>query len=93
MPCYDSRTEPDYVRAETKKEFQADLDKLTRMLCEAIEYVDDHVMSKELLAWSQEHRRLDTMRKTNSKGQLRPLKKRLTKKQLARRQDRREGRR
>ena len=41
MPCYDSRNEPDYVRAEAKLEFQADLDKLTRLLCEAMKLIDE----------------------------------------------------
>lgn len=73
MSCYDDRNEPDNVRKEAKKEFQADLDKLTRMLCEAMRIIEGFcydpppvhlkdAVSPELFAWWQEHKKLDARR-------------------------------
>ena len=68
MPCYDSRSEPSYVRAEAKREFQADLNKLTRLLCEVMTVIDEADMelnvnpSDELYEWWKEHKKLDKAR-------------------------------
>ena len=66
MPCYDGRDSPSYVHAEAKKEFQADLDKLTRLLCEAMPYVMKEITmtkpSTELLDWWIGHQKLDKRR-------------------------------
>ena len=66
MPCYDSRDEPDFVRREAKKEFQQDLDILTRLLCEAMGYLDTRNIgdgSDELRSWWKEHKKLDRERR------------------------------
>lgn len=75
MPCYDSRNEPDEVRRETKKEFQAELDDLTALLCEANQLIDDRdaigydsslhatSRSRRLAAWWREHQKLDRRRR------------------------------
>lgn len=66
MPCYDSRSSPDNVRAEAKKEFQADLDKLTRLLCEATRIIhrtqNMSLASEELFKWHLGHLSLDVER-------------------------------
>lgn len=41
MPCHDSRDDGfNYTKAMAKMEFQADLDKLTRMLCNLLKNVE-----------------------------------------------------
>lgn len=65
MPCYDSRNEPSYVRAEAKKEFQEDLNNLTRLLCEAckiIFYRRSQAPSDELRKWHEDHLKVDKAR-------------------------------
>ena len=66
MPCYDSRSEPSYVIAEAKKEFQAELDKMTNWLCMLLtdlETLNMNVKDKELQKWWEEHKKLDKKRK------------------------------
>jgi hypothetical protein len=69
MPCYDSRNEPDNIRAEAKRDFQADLDKLTRMLCRACAVIEKKAnalelsMGAELSEWWERHKRLDKKRR------------------------------
>jgi hypothetical protein len=80
MPCYDDRNEPDNVRAEAKKEFQADLDKLTRLLCCAMKILDlefnpggyvgtwgDEGDGRELYEWWKEHQKRDKERAKRGK--------------------------
>lgn len=75
MPCSDNRDDGfNYTKAMAKMEFQADLDKLTRMLCEAMgfidyvleddKYVEQFNPSKELVQWWKEHQELDKKRKS-----------------------------
>ena len=71
MPCYDSRSDSNYVRAEAKKEFQADLDKLTRMLCDmckSTEKRDFPMPTVEIERWWTEHQMLDQMREDKTRG-------------------------
>lgn len=63
MPCYDSRSDPEYIRSE----FKADIDKLTRLLCEACTMLelgtDLKEGSSELRKWWEEHAKWDEQRR------------------------------
>jgi len=63
MPCYDDRDSPSNVRAES----QAQIDKLTRLLCEAcltITNVENKaICSVELREWWANHQKIDKKRK------------------------------
>jgi hypothetical protein len=71
MPCYDSRSSTDYIETETRKESQAYVDKLTRMLCEAMKAVDRFsadasrraTLSYELNEWWKQHKAVDAKRR------------------------------
>lgn len=71
MPCYDPQSESDYARADAKREFQAGLDTLTRLLCEAMHVIDGaedtsgeaiYGCSAELHAWWKIHRTAEARR-------------------------------
>ena len=62
MPCHDSRDEPENVRAETRREQQAYVDTLTRLLCEAMRTLEEvdltgrtYLLSDDLGDWWDEH--------------------------------------
>ena len=68
MPCYDSRNEREYVETEPRKESQAYIDKLTRLLCEANKLLDgmrgdSPERSVELDTWWREHQIVDRKRR------------------------------
>ena len=71
MPCYDDRNSPSNVAAETRKESQAHIDKLTRLLCEANKWMDLHMLnkhrSKELADWWENHQKVDKARAKKGK--------------------------
>lgn len=65
MPCYDSRNEPDYVRAEARREFRHNSD-VAEMLCwlmvkiQAQEPITE--IPIELATWWIEHKARDEAR-------------------------------
>ena len=67
MPCFDSRDSPENVAAETRKEQQEYIDKLTRLLCRACYLVaanwDLAGADPELCAWYEEHKEVDKKRR------------------------------
>jgi len=69
MPCYDSRSDPEYVAAETRKESQAYIDKLTRLLCKArtLYYDENMAVPADLDQWWEEHKKVDIEREKRGK--------------------------
>jgi hypothetical protein len=70
MPCYDPRDHGDFGQGydEGLKAQKEEIDKLTRLLCEAMHKVENYidpvaVCSKELLRWWELHKAWDLKRK------------------------------
>jgi hypothetical protein len=60
MPCYDNDLDDPYygIVEETISKYKAKINKLTRLLCEAMQNIDDDsYVSKELKLWWKEHQR------------------------------------
>jgi hypothetical protein len=58
VPCYDSRSSPDYVRAE----MQGRVDELARWLCNALNLLEElgfNTSDPELRTWWENHKRFD----------------------------------
>lgn len=69
MPCYDSRNEPDNVRAEALREFTHN-SPVAEMLCDLMRQADDGYVidfSPELLAWWEEHKARDAAREKDAR--------------------------
>ena len=64
MPFYDSRDAPENVAAETRAESQAEIDRLTRLLCLAGRVWDGSGdITPELVEWWTKHREVDRKRR------------------------------
>lgn len=70
MPCYDHRSDPDYVRGK----MQGKVDRLTRWLCsvlgslEAIQQAPLKLRDPELQDWWDTHKAWDKARKEAKEG-------------------------
>lgn len=58
MPCYDSRSDPSYVRYEARKEFRHNSD-VAEMLCRLCKVVDPLLLDHETHQWWVEHQTRD----------------------------------